>query len=209
MPSRSSSTRFAALAALALAGGVARADGPYLTESFGVASGTGFAGMLGTPLHLRLAIGMRLGNFAIEPWIVSDLQTERDGATLGLVGGDPRPGTADVNSMGLDARYIVALHDHVAMFARGGPMVSDGTGALAGYHGRGVGAAVGAQLTGKVRALGFLWAPLFFVKRGPMLTGALLVDAGYDFVFLRMPGAPAIDARIGHISVGFAFGSAF
>ena len=62
MPSRSSSTRFAALAALALAGGVARADGPYLTESFGVASGTGFAGMLGTPLHLRLAIGMRLGN---------------------------------------------------------------------------------------------------------------------------------------------------
>ena len=93
MPSRSSSTRFAALAALALAGGVARADGAYLTESFGVASGNGFGGMLGTPLHLRLAIGMRLGNFAIEPWIVSDLQTERDGAILGLAGGDPRPGT--------------------------------------------------------------------------------------------------------------------
>ena len=208
MPSRSSSTSVA-LVALAVTGGVARADGAYLTESFGVASGSGFAGMLGTPLHLRLAIGMRLGNVAIEPWIVSDLQTERDGAILGLAGGEPRPGTADVNSMGLDARYIVALHDHVAVFARGGPMVSDGTGALAGYHGRGVGAAAGAQLTGKVRALGFLWAPLFFVKRGPMLTGALLVDAGYDFVFLRMPGAPVVDARIGHVSVGFAVGSAF
>ena len=188
MPSRSSSTRFAALAALALAGGVARADGAYLTESFGVASGNGFGGMLGTPLHLRLAIGMRLGNFAIEPWIVSDLQTERDGAILGLAGGDPRPGTADVNSMGLDARYIVALHDHVAMFARGGPMVSDGTGALAGYHGRGVGAAVGAQLTGKVRALGFLWAPLFLTKRGPKISGSLYFDQGFDIYRVGMGG---------------------
>jgi hypothetical protein len=199
----------AAIATLAL-GGAARADGAYVTESFGVASGSGFApGMLGTPLHLRLAIGMRLGNIAIEPWILSDLQTERDGAILGFAGGDPRPGTADVNSMGLDARYIVPVHDHVGLFARGGPMVSDGTGALAGYHGRGLGMAAGAQLSGKVRALGFLWAPLFFVKRGPMVTGALLVDAGYDFVFLRMSGAPPIDARIGHVSVGFAVGSAF
>jgi len=211
MRSRSSSIErsLAAIVALALAGGVARADGAYVTESFGVASGSGLGGMLGTPLHLRLAIGMRLGNLAIEPWIVSDLQTDRDGAILGLAGGEPRPGAADVNSMGLDARYIVALHDHVAVFGRGGPMVSDGTGALAGYHGRGIGVAAGAQLTGKVRALGFLWAPLFFVKRGPMMTGALLIDAGYDFVFLRMPGAPAIDARIGHVSVGFAVGSAF
>src|SRR5687768_3225006 len=154
-----------AIAVLAGAG-AARADGAYVTESFGVATSSGFAsGMIGTPLHLRVAIGMRLGNIAIEPWILSDLQTDRDGAILGLAGGDPRPGTADINSMGLDARYIVPVHDHVALFARGGPMVSDGTGALAGYHGRGVGAAAGAQLSGKVRALGFLWAPLFFVKR--------------------------------------------
>jgi hypothetical protein len=199
----------AAVAMVAVAG-AARADGAYVTESFGVASGGGFApGMVGTPLHLRVAIGMRLGNIAIEPWVLSDLQTDRDGAILGLAGGDPRPGTADVNSMGLDVRYIIPVREHVALFARGGPMVSDGTGALAGYHGRGVGVAAGAQLSGKVRALGFLWAPLFFVKRGPMVTGALLVDAGYDFMFLRMPGAPPIDARIGHISLGFAVGSAF
>jgi hypothetical protein len=198
-----------AIAVLAV-GGAARADGAYVTESFGVASGSGLpAGMLGTPLHLRLAIGMRLGNIAIEPWILSDLQIDRDGAILGFAGGDPQPGRADLNSMGLDVRYIVPVRDHVSLFARGGPMVTDGTGALTGYHGRGVGAAVGAQLSGKVRALGFLWAPLFFVKRGPMVTGALLVDAGYDFLFLRMPGAPSIDARIGHVSVGFAIGSAF
>jgi hypothetical protein len=185
-------------------------DGAYVTESFGVASASGgFAAMLGTPLHLRLAIGMRLGHFALEPWILSDMQIDREGATLGIVGGDPRPGAADINSMGLDAKYIVDLDHHVALFARGGPLVGDGTGALTGYHGRGIGAAAGAQLTGKVRALGFLWAPLFFVKRGPMATGALLIDAGYDFYFLRMPGAPPIDARIGHISVGFAVGTAF
>jgi hypothetical protein len=185
-------------------------DGAYITESFGVATASGrSSAMIGTPLHLRLAIGMRLGNVAIEPWILSDLQIDRDGATLGIAGGDPRPGAADVNSKGLDAKYIVAVDPHVAMFARGGPLVSDGTGALSGYHGRGIGVAAGAQLTGKVRALGFLWAPLFFLERGPMVTGALFVDAGYDFYFLRMPGAPALDARVGHISLGFAVGSAF
>ena len=185
-------------------------DGLYLTESFGVASASGkFSSMLGTPLHLRLAAGLRLGNAAVEPWILSDLQTDRDGATLGLAGGDPRPGAADVNSWGVDFKYIVPLERHVSLFARGGPMVSDGTGTLAGYHGRGIGAAAGAQVTGKVRALGFLWAPLFFVDRGPMLTGALLIDAGYDFYFLRMPGGPPVDARIAHVSVGFAVGSAF
>jgi hypothetical protein len=218
MSSRSSSTsvrsRLACAAAAILtaftAGDAHAGDGAYITESFGVATASGrSSGMIGTPLHLRLAIGMRLGNVAIEPWILSDLQTDRDGATLGIVGGDPRPGAADVNSMGLDAKYIVALDRHVAMFARGGPLVSDGTGALAGYHGRGLGVAAGAQLTGKVRALGFLWAPLFFLERGPMMTGALFVDAGYDFYFLRMSGAPAVDARVGHISLGFAFGSAF
>jgi hypothetical protein len=221
MSSRSSSTSHpgarlaqAAVVAAALAvPATTRAegiDGLYLTESFGVASAGGrFSSMLGTPLHLRLAAGVRVGNVAIEPWILSDLQTDRDGATLGIAGGDPRPGAADVNSWGVDFKYIVPLERHVSLFARGGPLVSDGTGALAGYHGRGIGAAAGAQLTGKVRALGFLWAPLFFVKRGPMATGALLIDAGYDFTFLRMAGAPPVNARIAHISVGFAIGSAF
>ena len=209
-PRRTPWVAAAVVAILAPAGTAHADDGAYVTESFGVATSRGrLSGVLGTPLHLRLAVGMRLGNVAIEPWILSDMQTDRVGAFGGLAGGEPRPGTADVNTMGLDAKYIVDIDRHVAMYARGGPLVADGNGALAGYHGRGIGVAAGAQLTGRVRALGFLWAPLFFVKRGPMVTGALLVDAGYDYYFLRMPGAPAVDARIGHLSIGFAVGSAF
>ena len=41
-----------------------------------------------------------------------------------------------------------------------------------------------------------------------MVTGALFLDAGYDFYALRGPRA-GIDARVGHVSVGFAIGSAF
>lgn len=198
--------------AIAIAGaGSAHADrGAYFTESFGVGFASGALGeAIGTPLHLRLAVGMRLGNLALEPWILSELQTDRDGAFGKIVGGDPKPGEGDLHAMGLDARYIVDLHKNASVFVRGGPLVGEGTGALDGYHGRGVGVAAGAQLTGKVRALGFLWSPLFFVKRGPIVTGALVVDAGYDFYFLRHANGPPIDARIGHVSVGFALGSAF
>ena len=41
------------------------------------------------------------------------------------------------------------------------------------------------------------------------MTGALFVDAGYDYLFLRTTGGPAIDARIAHVSLGFAVGYAF
>jgi hypothetical protein len=197
---------------IALAAVTARAwaeDGAYVAESFGVATGRGrLAGVLGSPLHLRIALGMRLGRVALEPWILSDLQTDRVGAFKGLVGGQPADGTADLNVMGLDAKYIVPLDDRVEVFVRGGPLVADTNGALAGFHGRGLGVAGGAQLSGKVRALGFLWSPLFFLARGPKVTGALFLDAGYDFYFLRR-GPELLDARVGHVSVGFAIGSAF
>jgi hypothetical protein len=197
----------------ALGGAVAPAhadDGAYVTESFGVATGRGrLARVIGSPMHLRIAFGMRLGQLAIEPWILSDQQTDRVGAFKGLIGGDPAPGTADLNAMGLDAKYIVPVDDRIEVFVRGGPLVADGNGALDGFHGRGLGVAGGAQISGKVRALGFLWSPLFFLKRGPMVTGALVLDAGYDFYFLRGPAGGAIDARIGHVSIGFAIGTAF
>jgi hypothetical protein len=210
-------------AALVRAAGVARGDakaehgaenraenrannGAYVAESFGVATGRG---RLGSPLHLRIGIGMRLGHVAIEPWFMSDLQTDRIGAFKGIVGGDPAPGSADLHAMGLDAKYIIALDRRLEVFVRAGPSIGDGNGALAGYHGRGAGGAGGAQLSGKVRALGFLWSPLFFLHRGPMVTGALFLDAGYDLFWLRRSGGAAIDARVGHVSIGFAVGSAF
>jgi len=198
------------VAGLALVAPRARAeDGAYVTESFGVATGRGrLAAVLGSPLHLRIALGMRLGRLAIEPWILSDLQTDRVGAFKWLVGGEPADGTADLNVMGLDAKYVVRLDERVEVFARAGPLVAEASGALAGFHGRGVGIAGGAQLSGQVRALGFLWSPLFFLARGPMVTGALVLDAGYDFYFLRR-GNELLDARVGHVSIGFAVGSAF
>jgi hypothetical protein len=190
--------------------GAARADGAYIDESFGVASTQGrLAGMLGNPMHLRLGVGMRLGDFAIEPWLLSDLQTDRIGAFKGLVGGDPAVGSADLNAMGIDLKYIVPIDPHLDVFVRGGPLTADGNGSLTGYAGRGLGFGGGAQITGKVRALGFLWSPLFFLKRGPLVTGSLFLDAGYDFYFLRMPGGAPIDTRVGHVSIGFAVGSAF
>ncbi|MEO7733203.1 MAG: hypothetical protein ABIY55_19730 [Kofleriaceae bacterium] len=151
---------------------------------------------------------MRIGHLALEPWILSDLQTDRVGAFKGLVGGQPADGTADLEVMGLDAKYIVPLDDRVEVFVRGGPLVAEANGALDGFHGRGIGIAGGAQLSGKVRALGFLWSPLFFLARGPMVTGALFLDAGYDFYFLRR-GNELLEARVGHVSIGFAVGSAF
>ena len=191
--------------------GVASADqGPYIAESFGVGHAGGrLAGPVGTALHVRVSLGMRLGNFAIEPWVASDLQTARAGAFLGVVGGDPADGTADLESIGLDVKYIVPVYEHVEVFVRGGPMVTEGNGALEGYRGRGLGVAGGVQVTGKVRALGFLWAPLFFLRRGPMATGALFLDAGYDVSALRKPFAEPLDAAIAHLSIGFAVGSAF
>jgi hypothetical protein len=189
----------------------ARADnGFYAVESFGASAGHGaLADMIGGALRVRIGIGMRLGRFALEPWVASDLQIERIGGFKGLVGGQPMRGSADLSAMGLDGKYLVALDRHISVFVRAGPLVADGNGALAGYHGRGVGFAGGAQLVGEVRALGFLWAPLFYVKRGPLVTGALLLDVGYDANWLRSATGPPINAGVTHVSMGFAIGSAF
>jgi hypothetical protein len=201
---------FAAIAIVTAAAPARADDGAYVDESFGVASAHGkLARVLGDPLHLRFAVGMRLGSFAIEPWFLSDLQTSRVGAFKGLVGGDPAPGSADLTALGIDLKYIQPIDDHLSAYVRGGPLAADANGALAGYTGRGLGVAGGVQLTGQVRALGFLWSPLFFLKRGPMVTGSLFLDAGYDFYFLRANAGEPINARIGHVNVGFAVGSAF
>jgi hypothetical protein len=188
----------------------ARGDGAYVDESFGVAIPHGkLAGVLGNPLHLRFGVGMRFGALAIEPWFLSDQQTSRVHAFRGLLGGDPAPGSADLTSLGIDLKYIVRLDHHLEAYVRGGPLAADANGVLAGYAGRGLGAGGGVQLSGRVRALGFLWSPLFFLKRGPLVTGSLFLDAGYDFYFLRSQVGDPLDVRIGHVSVGFAVGSAF
>lgn len=199
------------IVALASAAATARGDtGFYVEESFGAGAGRGpLQGPVGGALHVRLGAGARFGNFAIEPWIAQDLQTDRNGGFRGLIGGEPAGNSADLALKGLDAKFILPIDSHIDLYVRGGPLLADGNGALSGYHGAGLGGAMGAQLTGRVRALGFLWTPLFFVDRGPMVTGALFLDAGYDATWLHMAGAPAIDAGVAHVSIGFAIGSGF
>jgi hypothetical protein len=204
----------ASLVAVVLFTGAARADGIYFKESFGVGRARGaLAPLVGNALHTRLGVGARLGWVAIEPWLGTDLQTEREGAFKGLVGGEPAEGLADLAQYGIDLKAIASLHQTadvvVESYVRGGASLAGGTGALDGYSGEGLGIGAGMQLRGRVRALGFLWAPLFFAKRGPKLTGALFIDQGYEFVWLRHRDAMPVTARVGSISVGFAVGSAF
>jgi hypothetical protein len=200
-----------AAAALALLAPAAHADtGVYIGESIGVGlSRDDLAGVIGQPMHIRVMAGVRLGNVAIEPWVLTDLQQDREGAWRGLIGGEPAMGSADITHYGIDGKYILPLDPRLSAYVRGGPSIVEANGALDGYRGYGFGVGGGLQVSGRVRALGFLWSPLFFLNKGPKITGALFLDQGWDFIRLRKPGAPNIDSRIGHVSVGFALGSAF
>lgn len=198
------------LLALLLAPAIASADGFYASESIGVSMpDDSLSPYLQQPLKVRLAVGARWRFVAIEPWLSTDLQLDRDGATRGILGGTPANGTADLATYGVDAKLIGKLDEHLSAYVRVGPSRAEANGVLEGYSGWGAGASAGVQLTGRVRALGFLWAPLFFLKRGPMITGSLFLDQGVDFYRLRMAGAPDLDARVAHVSIGFALGSDF
>lgn len=131
-----------------------------------------------------------------------------------LRGGEPADGRADLELYGFALRAIAPLYrarsgERIEGYLRVGPSIVSGTGMLDSYRGLGVGASAGVQLTGKVRALGFLWAPLFFMKKGPKVSGSLFLDQGWDFVRLERDGEDTIRARVGHVSIGFAVGSTF
>lgn len=189
-------------------------DGYYFAETIGVGMARGdLEPIVGRSIQTRLAVGARVKWLAIEPWLRSDLQLEREGAFRGIVGGEPAPGRADLEAYGLDLKLIGPLYrgpsgEIVEAYVRGGASFAGGTGMLEHHDGMAYGAAAGIQISGRVRALGFLWAPLFFIKRGPKVTGALFLDQGYDFYRLR-DGRSTVDARVGHVSVGFAIGSGF
>ncbi len=219
--------RLVAVAALVVAGAVslvargARADGYFYEQSYGVSSvravGAGSARAsamgVGTSMRVRLGVGVRVGDVALEPWMAADLTLDRVGDTYG-VGGDPAMGHADVTGVGFDARWDARLGDagvgeHVAIYVRGGPRIAGGTGTLATYGGVGIGAATGIMIRGRVRALGFLWAPLFWLRRGPKVVGALFLDEGVDWYHLSSGSSAPIDLPIVSTNVGFAIGSDF
>ena len=195
----------------------ARADeGVYFSQSLGVAHARGgLADTVGNAIETRLALGARLRWLAVEGWVMSNVQTDRDGGRLaGFVGGEPAEGRADLEAYGFALRAIAPLYqapggEKIEGYIRLSPGIVAGTGMLEGYRGMGFGASGGLVLTGKVRALGFLWAPFLFMKKGPKVTGSLFLDQGFDFVRMERDDARTIRARVGHISVGFALGSTF
>ncbi len=202
--------RFLVVLAIAPASTTARADGFYFTESVGVSLPRGdLEPYVLQPMKVRLAVGARWRFLAIEPWMSADMQGDRVGAWKGYLGGDPPDGTSDLATYGVDAKLVGRLDKHLSVYVRGGPSIAEANGVLAGYSGYGLGVSSGVSISGRVRALGFLWAPLFFVKRGPFITGSLYLDQGFDFYRLKMAGAPDINGRVGHVSVGFSLGSDF
>jgi hypothetical protein len=199
------------LVCLCAAATTAAADGIYFTESFG-----GFkakdevAPYLPGGVAFRLTGGLRQKNLAVEAWIGAAI------ADNGYTQEGPRPlrdprlePFTSLTMYGLDVKFLNPVSKHVELYLRGSMSAAIGEGALEGWAGRGLGLGAGAQLKGKVRALGFLWAPLFFTGIGPKVTGALWIDQGYDFYRLHGPTPTAIDAQLTQIRVGFAIGSDF
>jgi len=223
-------------AALALAlvlgtASTAAADGIYFTESFG---GSDVKGELGhqitDALRMRFSVGYRLSkSWAVEGFLAGDI-----GTTSNIDGGPPRgyaarcvecgSGSGDggsgynaldyastMTTVGIDVKYLRPVSEHVELYLRG----SLGKGWLdnSDYSGRGFGVGAGAQIKGKVRALGFLFWPLFFVPAGPKVTGALFIDAGADFYRLHRNGdldnPDSLDGSTNHITVGWAVGADF
>jgi hypothetical protein len=201
---------YRALAAVALSAASARADGVYFSQAIGI--GDSSQPTIGRAIHARASIGARVRWLAVEPWVTSDTQFSREGAWRGLIGGDPADGYSDLAQYGVDVKAIVPLHrtqsSLVEGYLRGGGSIASATGALDGYRGYGLGGAAGFQVRGRVRALGFLWGPLFFVNRGPRVTGALFVEHGEQLVELSM-GSSRVSTRVGHTTLGFAVGSSF
>jgi len=188
----------------------AHADGYYFDESFGLSTTRGSArSALDSSLHLKLGVGMRIGAVSIEPWVSSDLSWDRDDATFGVFAGTPAPGHADLVAVGIDAKYTAPLSHHLGIYVRGGPRFASGSTALDGYYGSGIGVGTGIELVGQVNAFGYLWAPLFLLKRGPKVHGALFLDQGLDLYRLQAAHAPSLGAAIASTSIGFSIGTDF
>ena len=75
-------------------------------------------------------------------------------------------------------------------------------------RGGGIGFGTGVALTGKVRALGFLFAPLLFAKKGPMITATLFFDMNVEWYQMGRDGM-RVDLPIVGSSIGFGAGSFF
>lgn len=178
----------------------------YYDESLGLSLGRA---QLSTSLHLRTGAGMKRGSLSFEAWVSADLAFDRDRASFELFGGAPAMGHADLAGTGLDVKYTYDLPRSFALYARGGPRYATAQGSLNGYAGPGFGTGFGLELRGQVRALGFLFAPLFFLPKGPHALGALFIDESVDLYQLSATPMQPLAAPIVSTNIGFAVGTDF
>lgn len=196
--------------AIALTATTAHADGVYFNQMVGI--GQTDSPAIGKTIQTRAGVGTRIDSLALEAWVASDSATRREGALLGFIGGEPAMGTTDLASYGVALRTILPLHrtDQVSLegYTRMSAGVVDAAGGLEGFGGHMLSAGGGFQVRGQVRALGFAWAPLFFLNKGPRVTGALFVDYGYEKLDLAR-GDRELRVTANHLVMGFAIGNAF
>jgi hypothetical protein len=223
-----------ALAALvvALAGpATAAAEGIYFTENVG---GTDvkdeLAANISAATRIRVALGYRIDKLAFEAWAGFLINDERYSGyepsapanapaceittpdkpwpchDYGYTAPPSDSGSTDFFAWGMDVKYLQPVSKHVEVYLRGG--LSKGYADGIDASGRGLGIGAGAQVKGKVPALGLLFWPFFFTNFGPKMTGALYVDTSYEFYRLHGPRRTT-DAQLSHLTLGFAFGSDF
>ncbi|MDX2087818.1 MAG: hypothetical protein SFX73_08210 [Kofleriaceae bacterium] len=216
-------TRLLPILVLCLATSTAAADGFYVTESFG---GTRIkdelADHLDGAIHVRVSAGYRTKDWAFEGVLTGHLgfvdelaspncNPEYCYAARSVTPPPPSstsssPGGALV-TYGVEVKRLARVNKYLELYVGGGL----GRGVTSGdYAGNGLGVRAGAQLKGKVPAVGFLFWPLFFTNWGPKVTAAVFVDNGVDFYRLHERyGNRSIDAQLHHLSLGFAVGSDF
>lgn len=200
-----------AAAALTAAPRPAAADGSYFAFGMGPGDIKNELGEIADDtVRLRVAVGHRAGNFAFEGFLAGDIP-------------DYMSPMQDATSVGVDVKYLVKLSTSFQGYVRGSASrmstriggdsyndCYDCYGFGREYSGRGLGAGAGLMLRGKVRAIGFLYWPLFFVPAGPKVNASLYVDHGMDFYRLHASdGNGSIDASIHRWTFGFTVGQDF
>jgi hypothetical protein len=203
-----------AIALVAFSAAAARADGVYLSDQLGVTTfhgGAARAAFGDTGADLRSALGLRIGQVAVELWLGGDLPVD-DTATYkeGLPG------------YGVDAKYFVPIlvgHSRArAELAAYGMLelrsVWLGDPSQDQGGGRGVGAGLGLSLAGT------LYAPQGYLSTHGVRFG-MWIERGADWLRVaRSPDAPALmplvtgataassawDVRADHWVFGFGFG---
>ncbi len=209
-------TVIATFCALTAASPSAHADGWYFSEGFGhtEVNDEMASRFSESNVTIRLAVGRQVGPWAIDAYL----------QVMDLEGAGPYAGTDfSAFTFGLDARYIMKVSGPLQVYLRGGlnkmAINNVGDDDYAGgdvrvplrddYEGRGITYGAGVRLSGKVRALGFLYWPLFFLQKGPKVNASLYLDTSRHFVRLHHPRSRSLDGSLSTWTFGFSIGGGF